>query len=90
MFNASKIQGEGSIAFCIQKKLEPLLLAHIGALKIIKNEIKLRKLWPPKVEGVKNSKKQTTKCYKGWFLNTQKLLLCCSIIIKIQRSVVKL
>jgi hypothetical protein len=29
----------------------------IGALKIIKNEIKMRKLWPPKVEGVKNSKK---------------------------------
>jgi len=30
---------------------------HIFALKIIENGIKLRKLWSPKVEGVKNSKK---------------------------------
>jgi hypothetical protein len=27
-----------------------------GVLKIIKNRIELRKLWPPKIEGVKNSK----------------------------------
>jgi hypothetical protein len=27
-----------------------------NTLKIIKNGIKLRKLWPPKVKGVKNSK----------------------------------
>jgi hypothetical protein len=27
-----------------------------GALKLIKNEIELKKLWPLKVEGVKNSK----------------------------------
>jgi hypothetical protein len=30
----------------------------------------LIKFWPFKVEGVKNSKKQTTKCYKGRFPNT--------------------
>jgi hypothetical protein len=41
-----------------------------SALKIIKNEIKLRKLWPLQVHGVKNLKKQTTKCYKGKFPNT--------------------
>jgi hypothetical protein len=44
-----------------------------GTLKIVKNEIKLRKLWPPKVEGARTKKKQTTKCYKGRFLNTQKI-----------------
>jgi hypothetical protein len=27
----------------------------------------------PKVKGVKNSQKQTTEHYKGWFLNTQKI-----------------
>jgi hypothetical protein len=26
--------------------------------------LELRKLWPSKVEGVKNSQKQATKCYK--------------------------
>jgi hypothetical protein len=36
-----------------------------NALKFVKNGIKLGKLGPSKVEGVKNSKKQTTKCYKG-------------------------
>jgi hypothetical protein len=36
-----------------------------SALKIVKNGIELRKLWLLKVEGVENSKKQTTKCYKG-------------------------
>jgi hypothetical protein len=32
----------------------------------------LKKLWPFKVEGVKNSKNKTTKCYKDWFPNTKK------------------
>jgi hypothetical protein len=26
----------------------------------VKNELEMRKLWPPKVKGVKNSKKQTS------------------------------
>jgi len=30
-----------------------------GVLKIIKNRIELRKLWPPQIEGVKNSKTKT-------------------------------
>jgi hypothetical protein len=51
-------------------------------LTIVKNELKLRKLLPPKVKGIKNflKKEQTTKRYKGWFSNTQKIpcmLLCC-------------
>jgi hypothetical protein len=32
----------------------------------------MRKLWSPKVKGVRNSKK-TIEDYKGWFLNTQKI-----------------
>jgi hypothetical protein len=32
----------------------------------------MRKLWPPKVKGVKNSKNKTIEHYKGQFLNTQK------------------
>jgi hypothetical protein len=31
---------------------------------MIKNGIELRKLWPLKIDRAKNSKKQTTKCYK--------------------------
>ncbi len=33
----------------------------------------MRKLWPLKVKGAKNLKKQTTKHYQNWFLNTQKI-----------------
>jgi hypothetical protein len=32
-----------------------------SALKIVKNKLELRKLQPPKVEGVKNFKNQTTQ-----------------------------
>jgi hypothetical protein len=48
MLKAGQIQGEGSIVFGVQTKLEPHLLAF-GALKLIRNEIKLKKLWPLKV-----------------------------------------
>jgi hypothetical protein len=37
MFKASKIQREGSIIFVFQKKLEPLLLAHIKSSKMEEN-----------------------------------------------------
>jgi hypothetical protein len=53
-------------------------------LKIVKNELEMRKLWPLKVKGVKNSKKTTPTIehYKGQgqFPNIQKkicMLLCC-------------
>jgi hypothetical protein len=49
------IQGEGSIVFDVQTK-QSFILVYM-TLKIVKNEIKLRKLWPPKAEEVKNSKK---------------------------------
>jgi hypothetical protein len=33
----------------------------------------MRKLWPPKEKGVKNSKKKAIEHCKGRFLNTQKV-----------------
>jgi hypothetical protein len=56
-----------------------------GALKIIKNRIGLRKLLALKKEGVRISKKQTTKCYKGRFLNTQKFLVCCYVTSRVPK-----
>jgi len=53
---------------CPKKNLDPYYCTTIvicGTLKIVKNILELRKLWPPKVEGVKNSEKQTTKQYKA-------------------------
>jgi len=41
----------------------------------------MRKLWAPKVKGVKNSKKQTIEHYKGWFLNTQNILLYVVLLL---------
>jgi hypothetical protein len=75
VFKAGQTQGEGSIVFGVSTKLEPFLLTHLVSLKIVKEGIKLRKLWPFKVERVSNSrkKKQTTKCYKGKFPNTKKV-----------------
>jgi hypothetical protein len=46
-----------------------------STLKIIKKKKELKKLQPPKIEGVKNSKKQETiQCYKGQFPNTQNII----------------
>jgi hypothetical protein len=47
------------------------LLGTSNTLTIVENILKMRKLWPPKVKGVKNSKNQTTKHYKGRFSNIQ-------------------
>jgi hypothetical protein len=54
-------------------------------LTIVYNELKMRKLRSLKIKGVKNSKKQITKHYKGQFLNTKKFFLCYSIAIRVQR-----
>jgi hypothetical protein len=59
--------------FWCPNKTWTLPIDAFGALKIVKNGIELRKLRPPIVEEVKNSKKQTTECYKGQFSNTQKI-----------------
>jgi hypothetical protein len=60
-------------------------IGTLGALEIVKNGIELRKLWPFNVEGVKNSNKQTTKYYKDQFPNTNKFLVCCFVVIRIQK-----
>jgi len=49
-------------------------------IRIVKNGLEMRKLWPPKVKGVKNSKK-TIEHYKGQFLNTQKVLFMLVFLI---------
>jgi hypothetical protein len=51
VLNAGWIQGDCFVAFGIQTKFEPLLFMH---LKIVQNELEMRKLQPPKVKGVKN------------------------------------
>jgi hypothetical protein len=59
-------------------------------LKIVKNEIKLRKSWPPKVKGVNNSKKQTNERYKGQFSRPIFFHVCCFVAIRVPRSFVEL
>jgi hypothetical protein len=60
-------------------------IGTFGALKIIKNEVKMRKLWPPKVEGVKNSKKTNHQIRKANSQTTKKFLVCWYVVIKNQR-----
>jgi hypothetical protein len=50
----------------------------------------MRKLRPPKVVGVNNSKNKTIEPYKTWFSNTQKFLVYHSIVIKVEIWLVKL
>jgi hypothetical protein len=51
------------------------------ALKIIKNRLKLRKLWPPKLKGVKNSKNKITEQQKASSQTLKNFLLCYSVAI---------
>ncbi len=50
MLKVGWIQWEGFIVFGVQTKLEPLLLAHLNALTIVENELKIRKLQTSKSE----------------------------------------
>jgi hypothetical protein len=50
-----QIQGEGSI-FLVFKQIGTPSISAFNALKIINHIIELKKLWAPKVEGMKNSK----------------------------------
>jgi hypothetical protein len=47
--------------------------------------MKLKKLWPFKIEGVKNFKKQTTKCYKNSSQTLTKFFVCCFVAFKLPR-----
>jgi hypothetical protein len=60
---------------------QPLL--KFGALKIVKNEIELRKLWPLKVERVKNSKNKPPNVTKVDSQTPTKFLICCFVVIKV-------
>ncbi len=70
----------GLHCFCCPNKTWTYPLGESNTLTIVQNKLEMRKLLPPKVKESKNLKKQTTKHYKGRFLNTQKIpciLLCC-------------
>jgi hypothetical protein len=59
-------------AFGVETKLESLLLTHSDRLKIVENELELRKLQPPKSRvGQKLKKHRTLQCP---FPITQKIL----------------
>jgi hypothetical protein len=55
----------------------------LNAPKIVKNGIKLRELWAPKVKGVKNSKKIPLNGTKASSQTPKKFLVCYSIVIKV-------
>jgi hypothetical protein len=58
-----------------------LPLSTSDTLTIVKNELKKRKLWPPKIKRVKNSNKQITRHYKGQFPKTQKTILYVAMLL---------
>jgi hypothetical protein len=60
------IQGEGSIVFGSNKTWTPFL-GTFDTLKIIQNGLEMNKLRPPKLEGSRTQKSQTTKHYKASF-----------------------
>ncbi len=57
MLRAGQIQGEGSIVFGVQTKLEPLLFGASDKLTSRKNGLEMRKAQPLKGKGVKELKK---------------------------------
>jgi len=61
-----RLDPKGGLCYfwCPNKTRIPLIDAS-GELKIVKNRSELRKLQPPKVEGVKNSEKHATEHYKA-------------------------
>ncbi len=67
-----------------KQNLNPSIGAF-GALKIVKNGIKLKKLWPFKVEGVKNSKNKPPNATKAGSQTPTKFLVCCFVVVRIQR-----
>jgi hypothetical protein len=72
-------RGELCCFWCPNKTwIFPLVASNTST--IVENIFKMRKLWPHKVKGVKNSKEQTTEHYKSQFPNTQNILymlFCC-------------
>jgi hypothetical protein len=54
-----------------------------NALKIVKNGIELKKLWPFKIEVVKNSKKKHSNATKVGSQTLTKFLVCYYIVIRV-------
>jgi hypothetical protein len=74
VLRTGRIQGEGSVVYNVQTKLEPPPIGASGALKIVKNGLELRKFLPSKVEGSR-TQKQTIKHYKVNSQTLKKFLL---------------
>jgi hypothetical protein len=57
----------GLYCFWCPNKTSSPLLSTSNMLKNVKNILQMRKLWPPKVKGVNNSKKKPLKTTKADF-----------------------
>ncbi len=80
MLKVNQVKEEGSIVYDAQKETWTPLISAFGALKIIKNKIELKKLWPPKVEGANYSKNKPPNVAKASSWNTKKIpymFFCC-------------
>jgi len=76
VFKHLSIQGRldprgGFHCFWCPNKTWTLPIGTFGTLKIIKNGIELKKLWPPKIVGVQELKKTNHQTLQGSFPITQ-------------------
>jgi hypothetical protein len=62
----------------------------LGTLTIIENRLEMRKLWPPKLKRVENSKKKPPNTTKVGSQTPKKFFLCYFVAIRVQRWFVKL
>jgi hypothetical protein len=69
--------------WCPNKTWTPFIDAP-GTLKIVKDEIELKKLWLPKVEGSKTQKNKSPKAIMAGSRTPKKFFVCCSIAIRFQ------
>jgi hypothetical protein len=83
------MQGEGSIVSDVPLKFESLLLVHLAHWKSSKNK-SIDKVTAPQIRGVKNWVKQTIEHYKFGSQTPKKLLVCCSVVIGVERLIVEL
>jgi hypothetical protein len=72
----------GGLHSNVQNNLTPF---SFDTLTIVENGLEMRKLWPPKVKGVKNSKNKPPNIRKVSSRTPKKFLVCCSIAIRVQR-----
>jgi hypothetical protein len=65
-----------------KKNLNP---SSFDTLTIVENGLEMRKLWPPKVKGVKNSKNKPSNTTKVNSRTPKKIFVCCFVAIRVQR-----